>query len=67
LLGEAVLRTVLAYALPTGTFLAVTPVLGWGVIALLIAYSVRQRRAGEAQAAASAETVGDSPTGDRTA
>lgn len=54
LIGEAVLRTVFAYVLPTGTFLAVTPVLGWGVIALLIAYSVRQRRAGESQAAASA-------------
>jgi hypothetical protein len=52
LLGEAVVRTLLAYALPTGRFLAVTPVLGWAVIGLLIWYSVRARQAGEAAALA---------------
>ena len=50
LLAEAMVRTVLAYTLPTSQFLAVTPVLGWGVIGLLVWYSIRQRRAGEAQA-----------------
>ena len=60
LLGEAVLRTVFAYTLSTGRFLAVTPVLGWGTIALLIWYSVQQRRKGEAQAAASATASGES-------
>jgi len=50
LLAEAVVRTILAYQLPTSQFLAVTPPLGWGVIGLLVWYSIRQRRAGEAQA-----------------
>ncbi len=52
LLGEALLRTTLAYTMSTGRFLAVAPLLGWVVIGLLIWYSVRQRRAGEAEALA---------------
>ena len=55
LVGEAVLRTVLAYTMSTGRFLAAAPVLGWVVIGLLIWYSVRERRAGEAQALAAVE------------
>jgi len=51
LLGEAVGRTILAYTLSTGRFLAVTPVLGWGVIGGLIWYTVKERRAGERLAA----------------
>jgi hypothetical protein len=59
LVGEAILRTVFAYTLPTGTFLAVAPVLGWAVIGGLIVFSVRQRRAGEAEAAAALSTADD--------
>jgi len=65
LLCEAAVRTVLAYTMPTGRFLAVTPILGWGVIGLLIWYSVHERRAGEAQALrASAEDRADENTAD---
>lgn len=54
LLGEAVLRTILAYTMSTGRFLAAAPVIGWGVIGLLIWYSVRAQRAGEVEALAGA-------------
>lgn len=48
LTGEAVLRTALALSLPTGTFLAVVPVVGWVVIGSLMWFTVsfiRRRRA----------------------
>jgi len=59
---EAGVRALLAVALPTGTFLAVTPVLGWGVIGILIyvtiAYSRSQRRnAEEAEALQNVEAA----------
>ncbi len=52
LLGEAVLRTVLAVTIPTETFLAVAPVVGWIVVGALIWYSAYATRAGEREARA---------------
>jgi hypothetical protein len=55
---EAGLRALLALELPTGTFLAVTPPVGWVIIGSLtywtITYIRASRRLGEAEAAATA-------------
>lgn len=40
LFGEAVLRALLALTLPTGTFLALTPVVGWVIIGSLMWFTV---------------------------
>jgi hypothetical protein len=45
LVGEAGARAVLALTLSTGTFLAVTPVLGWSVIGALIYFTISYIRA----------------------
>jgi hypothetical protein len=52
LLSETTVRTILALSLPTSTFLAIAPVLGFGVTGGLIAFSVRAIRAGTAEAVA---------------
>jgi len=41
---EAGFRALLAFELPTGRFLAVTPVLGWGVVGLLIYVTISYTR-----------------------
>ena len=45
LFGEAVLRAVLALSLPTGTFLALAPPVGWVIIGSLMWFTVRYIRA----------------------
>lgn len=52
LIGETVLRTVLALAVSTSAFLAIAPVVGWVVIGTLIWYSAASIRAGEREAEA---------------
>ena len=47
---EAGLRTLLALELPTGQFLAITPVLGWGVVGVLIYFTVTHTRSSRRQA-----------------
>ena len=61
LVGEAAARAVLALTLPTGPFLAVTPVLGWTVIGGLIAFTVAYVRARRRDELAS---TGEAPEGD---
>lgn len=50
LTAEAVLRTVLALTLPTGTFLALAPVIGWVVIGSLMWFTVGHIRRNRAAA-----------------
>jgi len=50
LLGETVLRTVLALTISTERFLEVAPIVGWVVIGALIWYSARVTRAAEREA-----------------
>jgi hypothetical protein len=52
LTGEAVLRTILALTVPTGTFLALAPVIGWVIIGSMMWFTVSYIRNSRAQAAA---------------
>jgi hypothetical protein len=52
LLGEAVLRTVLAVTISTQRFLEIAPVIGWITIGGLLWYTTRATRAGEREARA---------------
>lgn len=58
LFGEAVLRAILAVALPTGTFLALAPPVGWVIIGSLMWFTVTYIRSNRQQVAlaTSAET-----------
>jgi hypothetical protein len=49
LLGEAVLRTMLALSLPTERFLVIAPIVNWGVLGGLLWFTSAYRRAGERQ------------------
>ena len=64
LVGEAAVRAALALSLPTGPFLAVTPVLGWTVIGGLIAFTVAYVRARrrDVPTPAGATPAGDGPS-----
>jgi hypothetical protein len=68
LLGEAALRVVLAAALPTGPFLAVSPVVGFGTFAALftftLRYSRRARERGEPELAAQGVSFPSVPLAD---
>ena len=50
LLGETVLRTVLALTISTQHFLEIAPIVGWVIIGALIWYSTLATRAGEREA-----------------
>lgn len=50
LFGEAILRAILAVALPTGTFLALAPVVGWVIIGSLMWFTVTYIRNSRRQA-----------------
>jgi membrane-bound ClpP family serine protease len=52
LLGEAVLRTVLALTISTQRFLEIAPIIGWVTIGALLWYSTMSIRAGERAASA---------------
>jgi hypothetical protein len=54
LLGEAVLRTVLALTISTQRFLEIAPIVGWVTIGALLWYSTASIRAGERSAEADA-------------
>ncbi len=56
LVAEAVARTGLALTLPTQTFLVLSPVLNWGVIAALLWFTTSYTRRSELRVAAAIET-----------
>ncbi|HUC37010.1 MAG TPA: VC0807 family protein [Acidimicrobiales bacterium] len=56
LVAEATVRALLVYALPTGTFLAVTPVLFWVVLGSLLYFTVTFVRSSRRRAAAELAT-----------
>lgn len=55
LFGEAVLRAILALALPTGTFLALSPPVGWVIIGSLMWFTVSYIRTNRQQVALAAD------------
>jgi hypothetical protein len=67
LVGEAILRTVMAVTLPTQAFLVISLVVFWAVIASLLWFTIAYSRAGEREVAATvmagidAGAVGGSP------
>lgn len=64
LAGEAVLRAVLAVTLPTGTFLALAPVVGWVVIGSMMWFTVAYIRNSRQQAAELAAEGASAPVGE---
>lgn len=54
LFGEAVLRAILAVTLPTGTFLALTPPVGWVIIGSMMWFTVSYIRTNRQQVALAA-------------
>jgi hypothetical protein len=56
LVTEAVARTALALTLPTQTFLVVSPVLNWGMIAALLWFTTSYTRRSERRVVAAIET-----------
>ena len=57
LVGEAVLRTVLAFSVSTQRFLEISPVLGWVIIGGLFVYTTRFTRGSEARVRAATEAL----------
>ena len=55
LVGEAVVRFVLALTVSTQRFLEISPVLNWGVIGALLWFTTLSARAGERQALGTGE------------
>jgi hypothetical protein len=49
--GEAVVRTLLAFTLPTERFLIVAQLISWGVLAVLISFTIRYTRRARARLA----------------
>ena len=57
LVGEAVLRLVLALSIPTQTFLVVSQVVNWGVLGGLLWFSIATQRSGERRVVALVEAA----------